>query len=159
MNKGERTINPNSFAYMALFSWPIVTFLLYQRKSVVKATLWSILGAYLILPAKVSVDLPMIPPLDKMSISSLSAFIICRAIYGKQVKLLPNIGVGKLLLLIYVISPFFTTAFNPDPIIAGPLFINGMKYYDALSAIIRQLIFILPLVLGYSLLRDNKLPR
>jgi len=121
-----------------------------------RATLWSVLGAYLLLPAKTVVDLPVFPPLDKVTISNVSAFLVCRFILGKRIKLLPNLGIGKILLLIYIASPFMTAFLNPDPIIAGSRFIKGMEYYDALSAIIRQGLFILPFLLGFAFIRDAK---
>jgi len=140
---------------VALFSWPVVTLFLYQRMTTVKATLWSILGAYLILPARVNVDFPMIPPLNKMVISSVSAFMVCRLVHGKYIKLVPNLGLGRVLFIVYIISPFVTAGLNPEPIVAGTLYIKGMEYYDALSAIIRQLFFTLPFLLGFSLIRDH----
>jgi len=121
-----------------------------------RATLCSILGAYLLLPAKTVVDLPVFPPLDKVTISNVSSFLVCRFILGKRIALLPNLGLGKILILIYIASPFMTAFLNSDPIIAGPRFIKGMEYYDALSAIIRQGLFILPFLLGFSLIRDGK---
>jgi len=124
--------------------------------SLERATLWSILGAYLLLPASTVVDFPAFPPLDKVTISNVSAFFVCRFILGKRIKLLPNLGIGKILILIYITSPFMTAFLNPEPIIAGARFIKGMEYYDALSAIIRQSLFILPFILGFTFIRDSK---
>jgi len=121
-----------------------------------KATLWSIMGAYLLLPTRTVVDLPVFPPLDKVTISNVSAFFVCRFILGKKIKLLPDLGIGKILILIYIASPFITVFLNPDPVIAGPRFIKGMEYYDALSAIIRQVLFIIPFLLGFAFIRDEK---
>lgn len=148
------TINPNWFAYLALFSWPLVSFFLYQRLPVARATLWSILAAYLLLPSATEVDLPMIPPLDKVSIPNLAAFLISVLVLGKRVRLLPNIHWVRGLLLVYVISPFITALLNGDPIIAGPIQIKAMNSYDALSAVIRQSLFILPFLLGIAFVHD-----
>ncbi len=123
---------------------------------VANATLLSILGAYLLLPAAVEVDLPLIPPLDKFSISNLAAYISCSFILGKRIKLLPNFGLVRVLLFIYIFSPFVTSFLNPEPIFAGSRIIKGMEYYDALSAVIRQLIFILPFILGFNFLRKSE---
>ncbi|WP_049794727.1 hypothetical protein [Methylomonas methanica] len=121
-----------------------------------RATLWSILAAYLLLPSATEVDLPMIPPMDKATIPNLSAFLICRFALGKRISLLPNIRWLRGLLLIYVTSPFITALLNADPIIAGPLQIKAMNSYDALSAAIRQSLFILPFLLGIAFVRDAK---
>jgi len=58
-------------------------------------------------------------------------------------------------MLIYIISPFITAILNADPIVAGPTFIEGMKVYDALSAVIRQSLFILPFLLGLQFFRQG----
>jgi len=138
-----------------LFSWPVVTFFLYQRLPIITATLWSILAGALILPVETAVDLPLIPPLNKASVPNLAAFFVCYFFVGKRIKLLPNLGVVKGLLFIYILSPFVTALLNSDPIIAGPLFIKGMESYDALSAVIRQMIFIIPFLLGMNLLGNS----
>ena len=139
-----------------LFSWPLVTFVLYLRLPIVRATLWSILGAYLLLPPAIEVDLPLIPPLDKSSISNLSAFFSCWFITGKPVRLLPNILWVRLILLVFVSSPFITALLNPEPIIAGQRFIKGMESYDAFSAVIRQIILMLPFAMGFALFRTEQ---
>ena len=132
-----------------LFSWPLISLFFYLRMTVIRATLWSILGAYLILPTKVEVDFPFIPPLDKVSLSNVAAFLACRYVVGKRIVLIPQIGSGILLVVVYIVSPFLTAALNQEPIIVGPFNIKGLEYYDALSSVIRQLIFILPFLLGF----------
>ncbi len=133
-----------------------MTLVIYQRTTVVRATLWSIIGAYLLLPLKTEVDLPMIPPLDKVTIPNISAFLVCTLIMGKRVRLLPKDKRIRVLMLVYVTSPFITAFLNSDPIVAGPLFIDGMNSYDALSAVIRQLLFILPFLMGLQFFKTQK---
>ncbi len=123
---------------------------------IAKATLWTILGAYLILPMGTAVDLPLIPPLDKVTVPNLAAFAVCRFVLGKRVPLLPKTPSAQLLMLIYIVSPFITAMLNPDPLIAGPIFIQGMDAHDALSAVIRQQLFILPFLLGLRFFREAK---
>lgn len=110
--------------------------------------MWSILGAYLLLPVGTEVDLPLIPPFDKVSIPNLAAFFCCRFILGRQIKVLPREGLARLLLLIYMMSPFVTAMLNPDPIYIGAKVIQGMTYYDAFSSVVNQFIYILPFMLG-----------
>lgn len=150
------TINPNWFAYLVLFSWPLVTLSLYRRMPLVPATLWSITGAYLLLPAGASVDLPMVPPLDKVTVSNIAAFFVCRFILGKRVPVLPRTGKARTLMLLYIVSPFFTALLNDDPVFAGPRLIAAMNSYDALSNVIRQLLFILPFLLGLQFFRSHQ---
>jgi len=153
---GVVLINPNWFAYLALFSWPLVTIAIYQRLPIGKATLWSILAAYFLLPAGTTVDLPLLPPLDKSTIPNMAAYLVCLFIKGKRVPLLPKDRIARWLLVIYVVSTFITASINPEPIIAGPTYIKGMELYDALSAVIRQGLFILPFLLGLAFLRTAK---
>lgn len=151
----EYGYNSNWFAYVALCSWPIVSFLLYRRFSVTRATLLSIICAYLLLPVRTQIDLPMIPPLDKSSVPNLAAFFVCRFVLGKKIDFFPKILLVRVLLLIYIISPFVTALLNPDPVIAGQVYIKAMDSYDALSAVIRQMLFILPFLLGMAFFRDQ----
>ncbi|MDD2759583.1 MAG: hypothetical protein PHH11_04755 [Methylomonas sp.] len=141
---------------MALFSWPLVSFYLYQRLPLAKATLWSILGAYLLLPKGTEVDLPMVPPFDKVTVPNLTAFLICRFVLGRRVPLLPAVPAAKVLMLLYIISPFVTALLNPDPVVTGQTFIEGMKIYDAMAIVIRQQLFILPFLLGLRFFRSAK---
>ena len=119
-----------------------------------RATLWSILGAYLLLPVGTSVDLPMIPPLDKWTVPNLAAYLVCVLVKGKHVPLLPRYRIARWLMLVYIVSPFITTLNNPDPIVLGQVYVKGMETYDALSAVTRQLLFILPFLLGLAFLRS-----
>jgi len=121
-----------------------------------KATLWTILGAYLILPPVVAVDFPLIPPLDKSTIPNISALIGCWFIKGKRIQFLPKSKVARWLIIIFILSPFITVLLNPDPIIAGSTFLKGMEYYDALSAVIRQILFMLPFAFGFTFFRTER---
>ena len=47
------------------------------RLPVERALIWSILGAYLLLPPVAASTFPLIPPLDKVSIPNLAAYVAC----------------------------------------------------------------------------------
>ena len=68
---------PNTFAYVALFCWPIVVFILFRVTPRAPALIASILGGYLFLPYDVGINLPMLPTFDKTLIPALSAAIMC----------------------------------------------------------------------------------
>lgn len=68
---------PDTFAYIALFSWPFVVFILFRRLPRADAVIWSILGGYLLLPFAVGIKIPMVPTFDKTLIPALSAGLIC----------------------------------------------------------------------------------
>lgn len=75
---------------------------------------------------------------------------------GKRVRLLPKESKARGLMLIYIISPFITALLNSDPVITGPAYIKGMNAYDALSAVIRQFLFVLPFLLGLQFFKSEK---
>ena len=144
---------PNSFAYLMLFAWPLVALALFRAMPVYKALIWTILGGYLLLPSATAVKLPMIPALDKHSITVVTAFILCRVYASPQ----SEIGrpswtgsqlVATLLLCVLFSSPFVTVMTNPDPIIAGPRTIPGLRAYDAISIISATIIGVLPFFLA-----------
>ena len=70
-------MTPNLFATAALLAWPVVVIVLYHQRPIGQATLWSILGAYLLLPVGAYIKFEGIPPFDKESIPSLAALLCC----------------------------------------------------------------------------------
>jgi hypothetical protein len=144
----------NWFATLALLAWPIVALWLYQTRSVNQATLWTILGAYLLLPVGASIKLAAgIPQLDKVSIPNLAALVGCLLI--RRLRFSNGFGVTEVLLLMLVIGPFVTSELNADPVISGSLFLPSLDAYDGLSAAIAQLVFLLPFFLGRQLFKTS----
>jgi hypothetical protein len=119
-----------------------------------RAVLWSILGAYLLLPVGAELDLPFVPPLGKVSIPNLAIFFCCRFILGRRIEFFGKASIVSWLLLIYIANPFVTASLNLDPTVSGGKFIQGMTYYDALSSVINQFIFIVPFMLGRQFLNS-----
>lgn len=68
---------PNTFAYIALFSWPLVALLIFRLLPRPAALICTILGGYLLLPFRVGINPPLLPVLDKNFIPALSATILC----------------------------------------------------------------------------------
>ena len=75
---------PNTFAYIALFSWPIVVFFLFRSLPRAQALIASIIGGYLLLPTAVGIDPPMLPTIDKTFIPAFSAFVMCHLMSESQ---------------------------------------------------------------------------
>jgi hypothetical protein len=67
---------PNSFAMIALFSWPVVVWLLFRAFPVAQAVAWSVVGGYLLLPNGAGINFPAFPTLDKTLIPSVSAAVL-----------------------------------------------------------------------------------
>lgn len=142
----------NWFATLALVSWPLVTVWLYRAKSAGVATLWTILGAQLVLPTNAFIKFEMIPQFDKISIPNLAALAVCLLIGRMPFRFWKRFGVAEVLLLMYLVSPFITAELNTDPIILVNNTLPAATHYDALSAIVAQFIFLIPFFIGRELL-------
>jgi hypothetical protein len=146
--------NGNWFATLALVSWPFVAVYLYRTQPVSKATVWTILGAHLLLPAWLSIKFAMIPPFDKVSIPNLAA-LGCLLVMGYPIRLWNRFGIVEILMLMFLISPFITSELNSDEFSVGRTLLPGVGPYDAVSAVIGESIFWLPFILGRQLLRSS----
>lgn len=140
---------PNPFAYLMLLVWPLIALAIYRRMDPARALIWAILGAYMLLPpAQATIDLPAVPNLDKFSIASLCALVFTLTVLKERVPILPQNPVGRLLLVMFVTSPFLTAATNPDliPILAGDK--PALRLYDSVAYISSQMIALIPFVLA-----------
>lgn len=143
---------PNALAYLMLLVWPLISIALYQRLPIERAVIWSILGAYLLLPPLANFDFPLIPAFNKTSIPNLVAYGTCVLMLGRRVPILPESGVGKVLMLLFLFSPVATVLTNSDPIWFTVGGLPGLRAHDSISAIIGQAIDILPFVIARQLL-------
>lgn len=205
---------PNALAYLVLFSFPLVVAALFWKLPAPKALVASILGGYLFLPTGVTIDLPVLPALDKTLIPGLVAAIMCLIVARRPASRLrpdparmsgsvsgpvsgPASGPvsgraarphraaawtperaperletsasaegaapalqrtsrGRMLfrtLFVVLFSvPLLTVYQNPDPIIAGPTFIPGLRLYDMGSLMMQLGVTFLPFVLAQRFL-------
>jgi len=146
---------PNWFAYIALFSWPLISIGIYRRMPVGKATIWCVLAGYLLLPEKTGVDLPLVPPLSKANIPNLAAFAVCTLLLGKRIPILPVNKLERWLLVGFLLSPIITSMLNTDPLFLGNVVLRGLSVYDGASDAIRQALLILPYVMARKFLNTN----
>ncbi len=143
---------PNTFAYLMLLVWPLVTLLLFRKLPRERALIWAILGGYLLLPQLVAFDFPLIPPLDKTAIASLSAYLACVFLLGIRVPLLPENGLARVLVLILLVSPMASALTNGDPMIFARSFVPGVGFHEGLSSMIGRFLELLPFFLARRLL-------
>lgn len=139
---------PNILAYAALIAWPAAAYALFRALPFERALVWSILGAYLLLPPLVEFDYPLIPPLDKSSIPNIAAFVIVVFALGRGATILSGSLLTRALILLFVASPIATTLLNRDPFQVGPMLVPAMPVTDALAEVIKQSIILLPLFLA-----------
>lgn len=139
---------PNILAYAVLLIFPLLAYQLWKRLPAPQALIWTILGAYMALPELTSFDLPVVPDLNKRSIPNLVALAFAIWIARDRISILPDNPLGKVLILIYVISPFMTVLTNSEPLVFFEGQVQGMRLYDSFAAVANQAIAILPLFLG-----------
>lgn len=154
---------PNLFAYIVVFCWPVVVYVLFRRLPPAQALGWSIVAGYLLLPMRVGLDLPGVPTLAKDEIPALAAGLMlllgvgsaARASWQREQTPQPapqpqasrGVLVPAIIVLLFV-SPLVTVLTNPDPVVAGPVFLRGLTLYDAASVIAGLGLSILPFFLG-----------
>jgi hypothetical protein len=148
-------MQPNSFAFLALLSWPLVTLWLFRARPINQAMLWTILGASLLLPVGAAIKIPGIPQFDKISIPNIGALIGCVVVTRHPIRFWNRLGLAEVLLLMSLIGPFITSELNDDPILIGVFILPALSHYDALSAVIAEFIFLSPFFLGRQLLRGS----
>jgi hypothetical protein len=155
----SRSRMPNAFAYLMLLVWPAVSVGLFRLMTVERALIWTILGGYLLLPPLANFNFPLIPALDKTSIPNVAAFLICALMLGKRIPLLPDSITGRLLMILFVVSPVATVLTNKEPIVFAVGGLPAMRLYDAVSAVINQAIFVLPFFLARRFLNTEAAQR
>jgi hypothetical protein len=148
-------MSPSSFAFAALIMWPIAAFGFYRARHVNQATLWTIIGAQLLLPVGAAIKIPGVPQFDKVSIPNICALIGCMFVARHPIRFFDNIGLVEVLLVMALIGPFITAELNQDPIVIGPLLLPAESHYDALSATVAEFIELLPFFIGRQVLRSS----
>lgn len=154
-DKGGNDI-PNYFAYGVLTIWPVVTVLLFVQLPAHRALTWSILSAYLLLPVRTSFDVPVVPPLDKTSIPNLSILFCCILFVRERWLTALKDPTVVVLAPVFIISPFFTAFFNPEPLQYPGRFVPPMVMYDALAQAAANAIILIPFIAAYGLINSDK---
>lgn len=151
---------PNTFAYMMLALWPLVTLVMFRSWPVKLALIWSLLGAYMLLPpSPTSFDFPLMPPLDKESLPSLVIFIACVVLWQGRARLLPDSLTAKVLVVLFVLGPVATGVSNLEPVTFGRVQVQGMALKDTVALVLLQFILLIPFLLARRVLSDADGPR
>lgn len=173
----------STFAYIALFSWPLVVVVLFLTLPLPRALTWAIVGGYLFLPEKTGISIPAGPTLNKVFLPSMAATIMClfalwrmRASRPKRTRRTdpaPSPGDRRTrkspprrgrvlvwgLILVTLFSPFAIVMANGAPVIAGPRYIPGLRLYDAFSMGLGATIMLMPFVLARHFLTTREAHR
>jgi hypothetical protein len=143
----------NTFAFLMLAAWPLVTVMIFRRLETGRAVIWSLLLAYLFLPRPPAVfDFPLMPPLSKETLPSLSAFAMCLLLYGRDMRLLPRSNVAKVLMAVFVLSPLATVLTNDEPVFFGRVGLPALRLIEAFALMVQQAMLLMPFVLARNFL-------
>ncbi|OIQ30564.1 MAG: hypothetical protein BM562_09460 [Alphaproteobacteria bacterium MedPE-SWcel] len=146
---------PNAIAYMMLMAWPVAALVFFQRLPLQRAILLCLIGGYLLLPPLASFDLPLVPDLDKFSISSIMALVGCLFVAKAPVPFMPRHVFMRVVVAVFVLCALPTVLSNTDAIVfqsiphSSPItFFNdqlpGLRWRDLGSVVIGQLIVLIP---------------
>jgi len=144
----------NTFAYLALLIWPLISLWVYRHKSIQVATLVTIIGGFLILPVGTFVDFPLIPPLGKHSMPVLSTIIGCWLIKRQRIKYFTNQGVLQILVIFLFLGAFITAELNTDRVILAGHFLPALTMHDATSSTLGIFLTVTPFFIGKQFFRS-----
>lgn len=145
-----------SLAWFALFSWPVAAYVFFRNLSPAMALIATVLGAYLLLPSGLLLDLPLLPVLDKINVASLTALVLTALFVRRHPEVLqrwmPRSPIVLVLIALLVLGAFATVVSNTEPMFYGPRMLLGHSYYDAFSISLVLLVALVPFFLGRMLL-------
>lgn len=145
---------------LAIFAWPLVAWRLFAKMDKGTALCWCVFGGFLLLPAKVKFDLPMLPAVTKHSMPVFAAIVVLYILSRKTVPASQRAPVTHLpgwlprstpILLLFVagmIGVVMTALTNGDRLIYGPTRIPALRPYDGVSLLLVYLVALLPMLLA-----------
>ncbi|QEW06257.1 hypothetical protein [Nitrincola iocasae] len=141
----------NSIAYLSIVLWPIVVFTLLNKQGIQKGILFSIFLSYMFLPASFEINLPGIPAFNKGTITVISILLFL-VLKGKSFGVAELSKFSKLILFLFLISPFLTAMTNTERY----LYLPAITFYDGLSQSVGGVLVFIPFLLGFKYFRDSK---
>lgn len=133
---------PNIIAYAAVWSWPLFVIFFIKRYGFERGILLSLLGAYMFLPARFNIDLPVIY-LDKFTITTLSLILIL-FLSGKKIGFIGLSPKMKFVLFIFLVAPFLTALTNMEPY----RFLPKLSLYDGFVDSVITFLNFVPFLMG-----------
>jgi hypothetical protein len=118
------------------------------------AAIWSLLAGYLLLPSGVSIDVHLLPPLDKSTIPAMTTFVFC-AMKGTRSPAPKRPIMIYLFALALVVSPILTTLGNSYELHMGDRSIPGFYPVDGVKLAAQNLIMLAPLFVGMRYLSSD----
>jgi hypothetical protein len=107
-----------------LWGWPLVCAYLFARLPLERAIVASILGGHLLLPSAFVIDVPVLPPLDKDSVTAVATLLLCW-LYGVNAPRPQRSPLLYVFAAALVISPLLSTINNSYELQTGGKSIQG----------------------------------
>lgn len=162
---------------LVLYSWPFIAFVICFRVRPAIALPAAVMAGYLFLPPRVVIDFPLVPELDKNSVSAITGailglyFVMIRRLSSSSsdagasgnvatADMLPNWiprhPVAFLLLALLAVAPIATVLTNGDTIRVGAATLPGLRLYDAGSMGLELLVALIPFFLARRFLYSEE---
>lgn len=141
-----------------IIAWPVISVFLFSRLTAAMALTATIVLGFLLLPHGTTLDLPVLAPIDKLTMPAVSALVFCYALtrpeHMRQAlpTLWPKQRLMQVLLIVVPLSALLMVLTNSDRLVYGPRVIPGLRIYDAMAVIQNLLILLTPLVLARKFL-------
>ena len=118
------------------------------------AAILSLLGGYMLLPSGMRVDVPFLPPLDKMSITAIATLLLCwmkgpSMRHPRQSFFIYFFGAA------FLVSPIFTSLGNSYELITAKGSIPGFYPLDGVKYAGRNLLLLAPFHIGSRFLSSD----
>jgi hypothetical protein len=152
----EGEVVQNLIAQGVLIIWPLVALFLFMTMSAGRASIWTLLAGYLLLPVGVDFDFPGIPALDKSTIPNLAVLILAFATARKGEVRWPRSRILNFMMIGLVLTSFATGLTNGDVISIGSVTFPALGFREGLSMAVGHVLTLAPFVVGACLLANEK---
>lgn len=139
---------------LALYLWPVFSWVILSKYRLPLGILIVMVAGYLLLPVRMAINFPMVPPLTKHGIPVLAVLVIAALMASKNKDiyqrpgLLPKSWLARGLMASLILGALGTAVTNGDRIVT-PLEIKpGLTLYEGASMGIAYAILILPVLVG-----------
>lgn len=142
------------FPTIAIFSWPIVVTVLFQKYSQHLAVAVSIVAGYLLLPVEGGIDLPLLPTINKNTVVVIAIVIVLLSLDKKRRSAdalpgwLPQPMLLRILFFGAIAGAFMTVMMNGDRVFYGNRMLPALRPYDAFSFMMAAVLMLLPMLLA-----------
>jgi hypothetical protein len=147
-------MEPNLFGKVLFFTWPLVILWFFKKYTVKQAVLLAVVISSILLPYMYEFDLPLIPPLNRDTLTSLTLLLIL--FVKKQKNPLFKSGLWNSIFITYLIIVVISSLINSDELISGDVPLKASTPYDALSNVLLFILSFMPFIFGRNFFNNPK---